>query len=78
MVQRDRALTSECVSLNKPSALRLVLGECIWLFNLGLNRSLRDQTQVAFHLGDRSFRVEYCKTEQDIGLSVKQQAANLN
>jgi len=68
MIQRDRVLTSEHVSLNKPSVLRLVFGECIRPFNSGLNRSLRDQAQVAFHLSDLSFRVEYCKTEQGSGL----------
>jgi len=48
MVQRDRAPPSERVSLNRPPALRLVMGESTGLFGFGLERFLRDQAKWHF------------------------------
>jgi len=81
MVQRDRAPPSERVVLNRPPALRLVLGESTRLFGLGLERSSRDQARRHFALATSCFQGDYCKTEQGIGLltiSVEQRAANLD
>jgi len=81
MVQRDGAPPSERVSLNRPPALGLVLGENTGQFGLGLERSSRDQARRHFALATSCFQEEYCKTEQDIGIltiSVRQRAANLD
>ena len=81
MVQRDRAPPSKRISLNRPLALRLVLGENAGLFGLGLERSSRDQARLHFALATSCFQEDYCKTEQGIGLltiSIRQRAANLD
>jgi len=81
VVQRDRAPPSERVSLNRPPALRFVLGESTWLFGFGLERSSRDQAKRHIALATSCFREDYYKTEQGIGLltiSVRQRAANLD
>jgi len=81
MVQRDKAPPSERVSLNRPPALRLVLGESTGLFGFGLERFSRDQARRHFALATSCFQEEHCKTEQGIGLltiSVRQRAANLD
>jgi len=81
MVQRGGAPLVERVSLNRPPALRLVLGESTGLFGLGLERSSRDQARRHFALATSCFQEDYCKTEQGIGLltiSIRQRAANLD
>jgi len=63
MVQRDRPPPSERVSLNRPPALRLVLGENTGLFGLGLERSSKDQAKRHFALATSCFREDNCRTE---------------